>query len=170
MNIQIDQFTPCLEEAGSGKIIPTYYSPAAKAELSSLKGWNFNWLDESLNDSVVYKLTIENSDEIQGLVALTDLQRSSAIYVNLAESAPHNIGKQKQYIGVGGHLFAIAVRKSVDCGYGGYVFMDAKNAELAEHYRKTLGATFLGKPHPYRMIIDEEIALKLLDIYTLKGE
>ena len=48
--------------------------------------------------------------------------------------------------------------------------MDAKNMDLAEHYRKTLGATFLGKPHPYRMIIDEEIALKLLDIYTLKGE
>lgn len=170
MNIQIDKFTPCLEEAESGKIIPTYYSLAAKAELSALKGWKFNWLDERLNDSIVYKLTIENSDEIQGLVALTDFYRSSAIYVNLAESAPHNIGKPKRYNGVGGHLFAIAVQKSVERGYGGYVFMDAKNIELAEHYRKTLGATFLGRPHPYRMYINEENALKLLDIYTLEGE
>ena len=75
-----------------------------------------------------------------------------------------------RYNGVGGHLFAIAVQKSVDCGYGGYVFMDAKNAELVDHYKKTLGALFLGRPHPYRMIIDEENAMKLLSIYTLKGE
>lgn len=48
--------------------------------------------------------------------------------------------------------------------------MDAKNAELVDHYKKTLGALFLGRPHPYRMIIDEENAIKLLSIYTLKGE
>ena len=170
MDIQIDKFTPCLEDAESGKFISTYYSPANKTELSALKGWNFNWLDESLKDSTIYKLTIEWSDEIQGLVALTDFHRNSAIYVNLAESAPHNIGKKKRYNGVGGHLFAIAVKKSVECGYGGYIFMDAKNIELAKHYKQTLGATFLGRPHPYRMYINEENALKLLDIYTLEGE
>lgn len=170
MNIKIDKFTPCLEEAQSGKIIPTSYSLATPKELSSLNGWNFNWTDKSLKDSKIYKLIAGNSDEIQGLVALTDFKKNSAIYVNLAESAPHNIGRQKQYNGVGGHLFAIAVQKSVDCGYGGYVFMDAKNAELVEHYKKTLGAQFLGRPHPYRMIIDEENAMRLLNIYTLKGE
>lgn len=170
MDIQIDKFTPCLEDAESGKIIPTGYSRATKAELTALKGWIFNWLDESLNDSSIYKLTIAGSDEIQGLVAITDFQRSSSIYVNLVESAPHNTGKQKQYIGVGGHLFAIAIQKSIEHGYGGYVFMDAKNMELVEHYKKTLGATFLGKPHPYRMVINERKALKLLDIYTLEGD
>ena len=170
MNIQIDKFTPCLEDAGSGRIVPTAYSMADRSELAALKGWNFNWSDKSLNDSSIYKLTVKDSGEIQGLVALTDFYRSSAIYVNLAESAPHNIGKQKKYNGVGGHLFAIAVQKSVERGYGGYVFMDAKNIELAEHYRRTLGATILGKPHPYRMYINEENALKLLDIYTLEGE
>lgn len=170
MNIIIDKFTSCLEETQSGKIVSTSYSLATPKELSSLKGWNFDWTDKSLNNSKVYKLIADGSDEIQGLVALTDFKRNSAIYVSLAESAPHNIGKQKQYNGVGGHLFAIAVQKSVDCGYGGYVFMDAKNAELVEHYKKTLGALFLGRPHPYRMIIDEENAMKLLSIYTLKGE
>ena len=170
MNIMIDKFTPCLEETQSGKIVQTSYSLATEKELSSLNGWNFNWTDESLNNSKIYKLIAENSDEIQGLVALTDFKRNNAVYVNLAESAPHNIGKQKRYSGVGGHLFAIAVKESVACGYGGYVFMDAKNAELVEHYKQTLGALLLGRPHPYRMIIDEENAVKLLNIYTLKGE
>ena len=170
MNIIIDKFTPCLEETQSGKIVQTSYSLAAEKELSSLKGWNFDWTDISLNNSKIYKLIAENSDEIQGLVALTDFKRNNAVYVNLAESAPHNIGNQKRYSGVGGHLFAIAVKESVACGYGGYVFMDAKNAELVEHYKQTLGALLLGRPHPYRMIIDEENAVKLLKIYTLKGE
>lgn len=170
MNIIIDKFTPCLEEAKSGKIVQTSYSLATEKELSSLKGWNFNWTDKSLNNSKIYKLIAENSDEIQGLIALTDFKRNNAVYVNLAESAPHNIGKQKIYNGVGGHLFAIAVKKSVDLGYGGYIFMDAKNAELVEHYKQTLGALLLGRPHPYRMIIDEENAVKLLNTYILKGE
>ncbi len=170
MNILIDKFTPCLEDTRSGKLVPTVYAPATKEELSSLKGWKFNWLDDSLKSSEIYKLTIESFDEIQGLAALTDFPKSYAIYFNLAESAPHNTGKNKHYSGVGGHLFAIAVQKSVERGYGGYVFMDAKNTELAEHYKKTLGASLLGRPHPYRMVINEESAMKLLKIYTLKGE
>ena len=170
MNLTIDKFTPCLEDTQSGKFVSTYYSLASESELLSLKGWNFNWLDKSLSNSSIYKLKAENSDEIQGLIALMDLKRNHAVYVNLAESAPCNIGKKKRYNGVGGHLFAIAVQKSFEHGYGGFVFMDAKNLDLVEHYKQTLGAVLLGRPHPYRMIIDEENALKLLQIYTLKGE
>lgn len=170
MNIIIDKFTPCLEKTENGKFVPTSYSLASAHELASLKGWKFDWTSNSFLNSEIYKLTVDGSDEIQGLIALTDLKRSSAVYVNLAESAPHNIGAGKKYKGVGGHLFAIAVKKSVEYGYGGYVFMDAKNIELVKHYEKTLGALLLGRPHPYRMIIDEENAMKLLDIYTLKGE
>lgn len=170
MNILIDKFTPCLEDTRSGKLVSTVYSPITKKELSSLTEWKFNWSDDRLKGSEIYKLTIEGFDEIQGLVALTDFPKSHAVYVNLAESAPHNIGKNKHYSGVGGHLFAIAVQKSVERGYGGYVFMDAKNTELAEHYKKTLGASLLGRPHPYRMVINEDKALNILKIYTLKGD
>ncbi|MEG1497759.1 MAG: hypothetical protein RR385_10350, partial [Clostridiales bacterium] len=61
-------------------------------------------------------------------------------------------------------------QRSKDLGYGGFVFMDAKNKELVEHYHKTMGAQLLGMPHPYRMFIDERAAEKLLKVYTLKGE
>lgn len=123
-----------------------------------------------MKESEIYKLQIKHDTVIQGLIALTKFEKDQAVYVNIAESAPHNLGKNKKYNGVGGHLFAIAVYRSIELGYGGFVFMDAKNTELVEHYQKTLGATFLGIPHPYRMFIDEDAAKRLLNVYTLETE
>lgn len=172
LSIEIDEFTPCLIDKKSGQIVDTKYSIANKLELKGLKkqGWNFNWLDDDLKNSSVYKLTLCNDDTIQGLVALTDYPRDSALYINIAESAPHNIGKDKKYEGVGGHLFAMAAKESFDKGYGGFLFLDAKNTELVNYYHNKFGAVLLGMPHPYRMFIDEEKAQELLKIYTLKGD
>lgn len=166
--MRIDKFTPCLENAKTGEILLTSYSRISKDELKQLKNWKFNWLDSNLNDTEIYKLTLKNENEIQGLIALTKFERDRAIYVNIVEAAPHNLGVNKQYNGVGGHLYAIAVQKSIESGYGGFVFMDAKNSELAEHYEKTLGAVLLGRPHQYRMFIGEDSAQKLIGIYTLE--
>lgn len=168
MNLVIDKFTPCLENAQTGEIVSTEFSKASIEELAKLKGWNFNWLDKQLKDSEIYKLCISGDNTIQGLVALSDFKRDAAIYVDIAESAPHNLGINKKFNGVGGHLFAIAVKVSVEKGYGGFVFMDAKNKELVKHYSKTLGAVHLGRPHPYRMFIDEDNAERLLGIYTFE--
>lgn len=165
--VKIDRFTPCLVETSSGEIVDTQYSLATTEDLKT-SGWNFNWSDSDLRNSEVYKLTLKGDNKIQGLVALNDFKKDNAVYVKLAESAPHNIGKNKKYDGVGGHLFAIAIKKSIERGYGGFVFMDAKNIELVEHYHKTLGAVHIGGVHPYRMYIDEDNAQKILDYYTLE--
>lgn len=165
--VEIDEFTPCLVDANNGQIVDTQYSIATKNDLKA-KGWNFNWLDKDLENSDIYKLTIKGDNEIQGLIALNDFKKDNAIYVRLAESAPHNIGKNKRYDGVGGHLFAIAIKKSVEKGYGGFVFMDAKNIDLVKHYQNALGATHIGGVHPYRMYIDEENAQRILKYYTLE--
>ena len=166
-DIKIDKFTPCLVEAESGKTVDTQYSLATEEELK-LIGWNFNWQDKDLEKSEIYKLTLKGDNKIQGLVALDDFKKDNAIYVKLAESAPHNIGKDKKYAGVGGHLFAVAVQKSLEKGYDGFVFMDAKNIDLVNHYKYTLGATHIGGAHPYRMYIDEENAQRILKYYTLE--
>lgn len=168
LEIAIDKFTPCLEDAQTGEIIETTYSLVTESELKQLTGWNFNWLSEDLNEAEIFKLQRKDNADIQGLIALTKFERDKAIYVNLAESAPHNLGKDKKYNGVGGHLFAIAAQRSKQLGYGGFVFMDAKNTELVKHYRDSLGAILLGMPHPYRMFIDEDAAERLLKIYTLE--
>lgn len=166
----IDKFTPCLEDAKTGRIVPTTYMAVSREELKNLKGWKFDWNDSSLNDADIYKLTLKNDFEAQGLIALTKFEKDRAMYVNIVESAPHNLGKNKRFNGVGGHLYAIAVQKSLESGYGGFVFMDAKNMELVKHYKETLGAVLLGRPHEYRMFIDEEAAQRLINIYNLEEE
>ena len=170
MDVPIDTFTPCLENAKTGEIFETFFTKAEKRDLAKLrnKGWNFDWESSQLNNSEIYKLMIKNNGQIQGLVAVRDFPRDNAVYVDIAESAPHNMGKAKIYNGVGGHLFAVAAKRSMDLGYGGFLFMDAKNMKLVEHYRNTLGAVFIGMPHKYRMAIDENTAQKLILKYTLQ--
>ena len=56
----------------------------------------------------------------------------------------------------------------MDLGYDGFVYMDAKNLKLVEHYANKLGAKFLGSFHAYRMHIDEAAAKELLTNYTLQ--
>ena len=74
-------------------------------------------------------------------------------------------GKQK-YEGVGGHLFAIAVDKSVQWGYGGAIFGFAANAELVKHYEEAFGAVHIGILHEYQIAIDGEASRKLLEVYS----
>ena len=172
LSIEIDDFTPCLIERTTGKIVNTVFSLASLSELKPLKhqGWNFNWTADDLKDSDIYKLTLEGDDTIQGLVALKDMPNDYAVYLKLAESAPLNLGKNKRYEGVGGHLFAIAAKISMDHGYGGFLFFEAKNMELVRHYQEMFGGKVIGGVHQYRMVIDEEAAEQLLNKYTLKGE
>ncbi len=172
ISIEIDDFTPCLVEKSTGKIVNTKYSLANKSELKLLnrQGWNFNWVADDLKDSNIYKLTLEDDDIIQGLVALKDMPNDYAVHLKLAESAPLNIGKDKRYEGVGGHLFAIAAKVSMDNGYGGFIYFEAKNMELVRHYQEMFGGKVIGGVHQYRMVIDEDAAERLLNKYTLKGE
>jgi hypothetical protein len=58
-------------------------------------------------------------------------------------SAPHNRDENKKYAGVGGHLFAIAIKLSIANGFDGYICFEAKNLELVEHYAIMLGVTML---------------------------
>jgi hypothetical protein len=112
---------------------------------------------------------IKGDNTIQGLVSAEVVR--GAVYVHLAESAPHNRGKDKQYEGVGGHLFAIAMKLSVVNGFDGYIYFEAKNMELVKHYEKMLGATMLPtRIHAYRMEVLEEQAHMVIDEYTLEGD
>ena len=171
VDIAIDRFTPCLFDTRTGDLVETFYSLASPNDLKGLKaqGWLFNWLGKDLKDSEIYKLTLKGDSEIQGLVAMESRSDAFAYHVSLAESAPHNRGNSKVFDGVGGHLFAIAAQKSMDAGYGGFIFFEAKNRELVNHYAEKFGAVWLGRPHEYSMIIDEEAAQNLLENYTLNG-
>ncbi|MGN1417427.1 MAG: hypothetical protein ACI4XF_11310 [Oscillospiraceae bacterium] len=170
MNIEIDKLTPCLENVKSGEIVDTAFSVVSVQELKALHGWKFRWSSAELHGCDIYKLTVNGDERIQGLVAVKDVPRDKAVYVKIAESAPHNMGKEKEYAGVGGHLFAIAVLRSFELGYDGFIYMDAKNLRLVSHYAKTLGAIFIGNPHPFRMAVDEEAAKRLIEFYNFRRD
>ena len=167
----IDRLTPCLVEVSTGKVLQTTFSLVKPDEICGLqsKGWNFDWAARELARCNIYKLQLKDDDVIQGLVA-TEFFRG-AVYINLVESAPHNQPHDKQYDGVGGHLFAIAIKLSMAVDCGGYVFFDAKNSELVGHYTEKFGANLLGaRIHEYRMEIDVDAAQKLIEKYTLEGD
>lgn len=170
MNIEIDKLTPCLEEIKTGKIVDTTFAPMLKSELSELRNWKFKWNDTFLDDCEIFKLNVKSDERIQGLIAIKNIPKDKAVYVKIAESASHNMGYQKEYAGVGGHLFSIAVLRSYELGYDGFVYMDAKNLRLVSHYSKTLGAIFIGNPHPYRMAIDESAAKRLINLYNFRRD
>jgi len=167
----IDKLTPCLVDAETGEILSTIFSIATKNDIAELsnKGWAFDWSADSLDKLNIYKLLIKDDDTIQGLIA-TEVFRG-AVYIHLLESAPQNRGEDKKYEGVGGHLFAIAMRLSVALGFGGYIFFDAKNMELVKHYSDMLGANRLYSPvHEYRMEVQEDNTSKIINKYTMKGD
>ena len=171
IDIFIDKLTPCLEETATGKIHQTVFSVVSTQDLNDLaaKGWLFDWQDDSLDRANIYKLMIKGDDTIQGLIA-TEVGRG-AVFVHLAESAPHNREENKKYKGVGGHLFAIAMKLSLVNDFGGYIYFDAKNMKLVEHYMESISATrVLTRYHEYRMEVFEENAQKVIEKYTLEGD
>jgi hypothetical protein len=171
LELFVDKLTPCLINTATNKIVPTVFSVATKYDIEGIqrKGWAFNWNDSTLEKVNIYKLMVKGDNAIQGLVA-TEVFRG-AVYVNILESAPHNRGENKLYEGVGGHLFAIAMRLSMSLGFGGYIFFDAKNLELVKHYSETIMANKINSPvHLYRMEVQEENAEKIINKYTLEGD
>ena len=160
----IDRLTDSILNKISGDSFQTEISTLKKSDLKNIikkNGWNFDWKSE-FNDlkKEVYKLTIVNNpDIVQGLLSITI--ESDHIYMNLLESAPFNIGKQKLYEGVAGNLVAYACKTSFQKGYDGFVAFTAKT-RLINHYEETLGAYHFKNQ---RMIIDTEPAKFLVTKY-----
>ncbi len=164
LDFEIDRLTNSIQNTISGDSFQTEVGLLTKADLKQAtkkNGWSFNWKTEFGNNAKeVYKLTIINNPNIiQGLLSLTI--ETDHVFMNLVESAPFNIGKNKLYEGVSGNLVAYACKVSFQKGFDGFVAFDAKT-KLIQHYEKTLGAYRFGGQ---RMIIPTEPAQILIDKY-----
>lgn len=59
-----------------------------------------------------------------------------AVYIAWMCASPDNnklLTDDIKYLGIGGHLFAIAAQKSVDFGFEGYMYGFAANQDFLEH-------------------------------------
>jgi len=97
-NFLVDKLTDSILNTISGDSFQTEISTIKESDLLSITqkdGWNFNWkreFDDFQRD--VYKLTIlNNQDIIQGLLSLTI--EKGYVFMNLLESSPFNVGKNK---------------------------------------------------------------------------
>jgi len=164
LDFLIDKLTNSIENVKSGDSFPTEVSLLLKDEVKKITkktGWNFNWQQEFKNPkNEIYKLTINNNPNIvQGLVSFEI--KSDHVFMNLIESAPFNIGKNKTYLGVPGNLVAFVCKVSFQRGFDGFVSFIAKT-QLIEHYKTSLGAYHFGGQ---LMIIDNVAALNLIGKY-----
>jgi hypothetical protein len=139
----IDKITNSIEDRITGKSYETLVIPVTNDEIKVIHkkdGWQFNWKKEYKIDSrQIFKLIIEGDTEIQGLISMQEVVDERYIEMYLIESAPHNFGKNKRFLGVPANMVAFACKKSFELGYDGFAAFNAKT-RLVEHYRKTLGA------------------------------
>ena len=164
LDFVIDKLTNSIQNTISGDSFTTEVSHLTKADLKQVtkkNGWNFNWKQEFDNNfREVYKLTIQNNPTIiQGLLSFS--VKHDHIYMELVESAPFNLGRNKLYEGVPGNLVAFACKVSYQHGFDGFISFTAKT-KLIEHYEKSLGAYHFGN---HLMIIPTKVAQHLIDKY-----
>lgn len=172
VGVWLDEIVPCLKDTESGEIKETVVfrieSRSFLKKFNEKNGWGINWIKVP-KEVEVFALALKENNEIQGLVGVRNDADVKAAYLHWACTAPHNnkhvLGKQK-YSGVGGHLFAITVEKSMQWGYEGTVHGFALNKRLLNHYIEVLGATYLGAQHPYQFFLDGGASQKLLEVYT----
>lgn len=163
IDILIDKLTDCLVDRATGENVNTEYKERTTAiKKKDYAGWKFNWSTTQDNGYTIYELLVDGDSTVQGRISLKI--DGGVADVDIVESAPHNFGHEGKYIGVGGHLFAIACQISLEAGCDGFVAFTAKT-NLIEHYMKTLKAQIV---RGNRMYIDEEAAGILIDKYIRK--
>ncbi|NCA32131.1 phage minor capsid protein [Adlercreutzia muris] len=168
IDIEIDELTPCLRRTSDRAIVGTTVEVVKTGSTVLEDGlWEFDWAAQAGKSDKVLALLADGDDRVQGLAALRDTPEISAVTLDLAESAPWNSKHNKEvkgqeYLGVGGHLFALAVRESYERGYNGFVAFTAKT-KLVDYYAKAFGATRIAGTA--NMYIDENAARRLYERY-----
>jgi hypothetical protein len=80
-------------------------------------GWHFNWRKEfNTPDRQLYRLVVKDSSIIEGLISLRLFE--AHIGIELIETAPHNFGRSKKWVGVPGNLVALVNSYYKDYTYG----------------------------------------------------
>ena len=92
-----------------------------------------------------------------------------AAYVSWMVAAPTSnpqIVEEKEYYGIGGHLFAIAAAKSEEYGYDCEFTGVAANKDLMEHYVSEYGAIPIGILGDYHIVIEATEGHRIKEVYT----
>src|SRR6218665_2170019 len=128
----------------NGQKYPVKIKPLLHQDYTRItkSGYFFDWKTEKENE--VFKLCMQGSDEILGLVSLIE-HNDRSIQINLLAVSKENRGKQKIYVGITGNLIAWACREAVKrFGENACVSLVPKT-KLIEHYKRQYGMMEAGK-------------------------
>lgn len=164
IDIEIDELVPCLRDVKTGKLVETEVSEIQRHELkkyNSKNGWNIDWSSRPKNE-FVYGVFLKGDDIPQGLISLR--YEKGGTYIGFAATAPRNnkriVGDNQAYFGVGGHLFAIAVEKSIENGGYGTIYGYTANKKVLKYYQDNFGARHIPFVHEYQFLIEGEDSKK----------
>ena len=172
--IGIDDLVPCLIDCETGEIIETEVVRIKRksflSKYNQRTNWYINWAD-LLTENEIYAIVIKGTVDIQGLIAIRPDKNMQAVCITWMVSAPHNNpefthSKRQKYKGVGGHLFAIASKKSLDYNFGGAITGFAANEKLMNHYCNIFNAEKICMLHPYQIFIPEQEGLRIQEVYN----
>ena len=172
--VEIDDLVPCLIDNATGEVVETeVIRIKRKSFLSKYNyktNWYVNWAD-LLKENEVYAIVLKGTVAIQGLIALRPDENMQAVFITWMVAAPHNNpeilnGEDKRYNGLGGHLFAVAAKRSEDFGYNGAITGFAADKELMQHYCNKFNAEAICMLHPYQIFIPEEEGKKIQEVYN----
>jgi hypothetical protein len=170
----IDELSPCLKSTITGDFVETEVITIRRKSFLSKFNIRTNWYTDWSafdKDTVIKAVVIKGTVDIQGLIAMKDDPDSKAVHILWAVTSPNNNVWEfgtKEYSGVGGHLFAIAGKYSVELGYGGFVYGEAMDKEIMNYYIQHFGAEEFpfGVPkHPCRIIITEHTMRSIMEEY-----
>lgn len=159
-----------VRDAVSGEKIPAAVNTATEEELTATKDWQTSWTTAfalGLPNKVALRRT--DNGELLGLMSYELDERGLAVEVIYMESARHSNanllhaeGGYKRYYGIAKALFAYAVQVSLDAGFDGVLVFKAKTSELLEYYARAFGARRAAAYDPFRMIIWEDAAERII--------
>ena len=121
---------------------------------------SFDWLKETGNE--IYKIRLENSEKVIGLLSITDIPEELRVHINLIESSKENIGKNKEFENIAGCLIAFACKIAFLKGYDGFVSLIPKT-KLIGHYQKQYGFISVGRQMSVFMESSNLLISKYLD-------
>ena len=166
IDMEVDELTPCLKRLSTGAIVQTRVEQI-NPKKHDLDGFHFDWVKPLKDGHGIHALYAEGDARIQGLLASARPGTDGGVWIELVESANFNSGfynqAEREYSGVGGHLFAEAIRQARRSDANGYVYFQAKS-QLISYYEKAFGAVLINGRRGIMGIFDDA-ATKLYDTY-----
>lgn len=157
-------------DAISNERIPADVEMATEQDFAATQNWQTSW-NSTYAQTLPNKVALhrKDNDELLGLMSYELDDRGLAVEILYMASARHSNanlvhaeGGHKKYLGIAKAMFAYAVQISLDAGFDGVLVFKAKTSDLLDYYMKEYGARQVGSYDPFRLVIWEDAAERLI--------